>query len=222
MMDTDGQPLYRHLRYVPADYDPTGTERYPLLVFLHGAGERGDDLELIKKHGIPKLVEAGKQLPFIAVSPQCEREKRWDPVRVEGLVRTIEAEYRVDPDRIYLTGMSMGGLGTWTTATTYPDRFAALAPVCARGDPSDIARITHVPVWAFHGDADTVVPEEKGRAMVDALRAAGGVVGYTIYPGVGHDSWTATYNDERLYSWMLSNKRGAPPVAPPVSGEVPE
>jgi len=222
MEKSHGQASYRYLKYIPEAYDPAGTTLVSLVVFLHGAGERGDDLELVKKHGIPKEAEAGRQFPFVAICPQCERETRWDPARVEGLVGAIEEEYRIDPDRIYLTGMSMGGMGTWATAMTYPERFAALAPVCARGDATDIARITHVPVWAFHGDADTVVPEEKGRAMVEALRAAGGVVGYTIYPGVGHDSWTATYGDERLYAWLLANKRGAPPVAPPVSETEPE
>jgi predicted peptidase len=206
---------YRHLRYVPTAYDPAGTDRWPLVVFLHGAGERGDDIDLIKKHGIPKLVEEGRQFPFFAVSPQSEPDRYWDEERVENLVRTMESEYRIDPDRIYLTGLSMGGIGTWMTAIAYPDRFAALAPICARGETEHIARIAHVPVWAFHGDADTCVLESKGRAMVEALRAAGGVVGYTVYPGVEHDSWTATYNDDRLYEWLLANKRGAPPVPPP-------
>jgi len=222
-MDTTlSRATYQYLTHVPAAYDPAGTDRWPLVVFLHGAGEKGDDIKLVKKHGIPKLAAAGKEFPFIAISPQCPRDQRWNPEHVEELIRATEAEYRVDPDRIYLTGMSMGGMGTWATAIAYPDRFGAIAPICARGNAEEAARITHVPAWVFHGAKDTIVPEENGRTMVEALRAAGGIVGYTIYPEADHDSWTVTYEDERLYEWLLSNKRGEPPVAPPNGASEPE
>lgn len=206
---TGDQKLYRYLLDLPTNYNDDTTKRWPLMLFLHGSGERGGDLQKVRAHGPPKLAAAGQQLPFIIVSPQCPDGESWLPVELNDVLNEVMAQYRVDPSRIYLTGLSMGGGGTWNMAMEYPDRFAAAAPIAAWGDVSDVARIQHLPVWAFHGTDDPAVPFEKGKAIVDALKAVGGDVKFTVYPGVGHDSWTASYNNPALYEWFLQH-RSAP------------
>ena len=193
-----------YLLFLPQDYDQK--ESWPLLVFLHGAGERGDDLELVKKHGPPKIVESKKDFPFVVLSPQCgQRGWRLEPLM--ALIDNIAARHKIDPDRIYVTGLSMGGFGTWALAAAYPHKFAAIAPICGGGDLKQAERIKQLPVWAFHGAKDEVVPPERSREMVDALQAAGGNVRLTIYPEAGHDSWTESYDNPELYSWLLQHKR---------------
>ncbi len=194
---------------LPADYEESGTERYPLILFLHGAGERGTDLARVRNNLVVKHVR-GNDLPFIVVSPQCPPGEWWSSVVLDALLTQIGQTYCVDPDRIYITGLSMGGFGTWDMIVRYPDRFAAAIPVCGIGDRRDMGRISDLPVWVFHGDADDTVPIEPGIQAVEALRAAGGRVRFTIYPGVGHDSWTPTYTNPEIYSWLLKQKRGVP------------
>jgi predicted peptidase len=180
-----------------------------MILFLHGRGERGDDVEMIKKHGISKVVEQRKDFPFITVSPQCPEDTMW-PLEIEALnalLDEIVARYAVDPDRIYLTGLSMGGYGAWHLATRYPERFAAVAPICGGGDPEKVCVLKDVPVWVFHGAKDPVVPLAASQEMVDALKACGGDVRFTIYPEAEHDSWTKTYEDPALYDWFLQHKR---------------
>lgn len=198
----------RHWLYLPPGYEANG-DAWPLLLFLHGAGERGGDLERVKAHGPPMRIARGDSLPFIVVSPQCcdGRFGWWDPEALAALLDDIAASYRVDLDRVYVTGLSMGGFGAWALAIAYPDRFAAIAPICGGGDPTRVCALKHVPVWTFHGDADPVVPIERSQVLVDALRACGGNVRFTVYPGTGHDSWTATYENDELYRWLLSHRR---------------
>jgi predicted peptidase len=207
-MDKQVSVRLKYLLYLPEGYDKDPDKKWPLILFLHGAGERGDNLEKVKIHGPPKLVEHGRKLPFIVVSPQCPADSWWEPVSLNALLDEVQDRYRVDPDRIYVTGLSMGGFGTWDLATRYPERFAAIAPICGGGNKLLVGRIKSVPVWAFHGDADPVVPVKRTDEMVEALKRAGGNVKYTCYPGVQHDSWTATYNNPELYEWFLSHKRG--------------
>jgi predicted peptidase len=197
-----------YLLYLPAGYNDT-SDRFPLVLFLHGAGERGDDLELVKKHGPPKLIAEGKDFPFICVSPQCPKESWWttEARALLAMLDDLSEDYRIDEDRVYLTGLSMGGFGTWALAKEQPDRFAALAPICGGGDPEWAADIMHIPVWVFHGAKDGTVPLEKSREMVDALRAAGADPRFTVYPEAGHDSWTATYVDPAFYDWLLAQRR---------------
>jgi predicted peptidase len=194
-----------YLLFRPAQYDTK--DSWPLLVFLHGAGERGDDLERVKVHGPPKIVETRKDFPFVVVSPQCPRRAWWQPQALAGLIDRVIAENKIDPDRVYLTGLSMGGYGTWSLAMAYPGKFAAIAPICGGGDPEGAAKIKHLPVWVFHGGKDRVVPLKQSQAMVDALKAAGADPRFTIYPEAGHDSWTEAYNDPKLYEWFLKQKR---------------
>ncbi len=198
-----------YLLYLPKDYEADPAKKWPLVVFLHGAGERGDDLEKVKVHGPPMQVEAGRDFPFILVSPQCPTDGWWPSEPVHGLITEVESTHRVDPDRIYLTGLSMGGYGTWALACERPDRFAAIVPICGGGTPYLMRRLSGMPVWAFHGARDTAVPLEESQRLVDALKKAGNTrVRFTVYPEVGHNSWTAAYDDPELYHWLLAQKRG--------------
>ena len=200
----------KYLLYLPKGYGEKKDQKWPVMLFLHGAGERGDDLNLVKKHGPPKLIEAGKEFPFIVVSPQCPSSSWW-PEQVDalvGLLDDIESKYAVDRDREYVTGLSMGGFGTWALATRYPGRFAALAPICGGGDRFLVGRLKNVPVWVFHGAKDSTVPLQSSTEMVEGLKRAGGDVQLTVYPEAQHDSWTETYNNPKLYEWFLSHHRG--------------
>lgn len=196
-----------YLLYLPEGYSRE-MKGWPLVLFLHGAGERGTDIELVKKHGPPKLTEAGKQNPYILVSPQCPADEYWSVPVLKALLDRILETYNIDRSRIYLTGLSMGGNGTWRLATAYPDLFAAIAPVCGWGDTSTVSVLRHVPVWAFHGMKDPVVTFDRGEGMVRSLRAAGGNVRFTPYPDAGHDSWTETYRNPEFYEWLLSQRKG--------------
>jgi predicted peptidase len=199
-----------YLLYLPKGYGQEKEQKWPLMLFLHGAGERGDSLDLVKKHGPPKLIGAGREFPFIVVSPQCPAESWW-PEQIEALVALlddIQAKYAVDPDRVYLTGLSMGGFGSWALGCRHPGRFAAVAPICGGGERFLASRLKNVPVWAFHGAKDPVVPLQASTEMVEALKRAGGDVRLTVYPEAEHDSWTETYDSPELYEWFLSHHRG--------------
>ena len=194
-----------YLIYLPEGYEEQ--ESWPLLLFLHGSGERGDDLERVKVHGPPKLIAAGRSFPMIVVSPQCAAGKRWQPVELSALLDELEEQHRVDADRIYVTGLSMGGFGTWALASHEPGRFAAIAPICGGGETFWARDLAALPVWAFHGDQDAAVPVERTVQMIEALRARGAEPQVTIYPGVGHDSWTQTYDNPEFYEWLLQQRR---------------
>lgn len=194
-----------YLLYVPQSYDRT--RAWPLAFFLHGAGERGSHLELVKTHGIPKAAERDLDLPFLAVSPQCPRNSCWDAHLAElyELLCTIKGEYSVDANRVYLTGLSMGGHGAWLFALEHPCEFAAIVPICGWLDSlEDVCRLKDIPTWVFHGGKDPVVPVRESERVVNALRACGGDVKFTMFPDAEHDSWTAAYDDPDLYSWMLA------------------
>jgi predicted peptidase len=196
----------RYLLHVPAGYARSRT-RWPLLLFLHGAGERGNDLALVKKHGPPKFVDDDPDFPFLMVSPQCPADQWWDVEVLAALLDSVTKRYRVDPKRLYVTGLSMGGYGTWALALHQPKRFAAIAPVCGGGNRLLAKRIAHLPVWAFHGAEDDVVPLDQSEKMIQALRAAGSAPKFTVYPDAGHDSWTETYANRELYEWLLRQTR---------------
>lgn len=197
----------QYLLWLPADYKKVKYKTYPLLIFLHGSGERGDSLELVKKNGPPSFIDNRADFPFITVSPQCPADSRWETEDLQGLLKQLLDKYRIDPDRIYLSGLSMGGFGTWSWACAYPDQFAAIAPVCGGGDIQLAKRLKNIPIWAFHGEDDPVVPVKRTTEMVEAVNASGGSARMTIYPGVGHDSWVNAYNDQELYKWMLIHSK---------------
>lgn len=206
--ETPKKMAMKYLLYIPEEY---GKKKgpWPLVLFLHGAGERGDNLDLVKVHGPPKLAAASKAFPFILVSPQCPKESWWpkEAETLKALLDDIESKYEVDKDREYVTGLSMGGFGTWSLAVAQPKRFAALAPICGRGDPKAVEAIKDVPTWVFHGAKDNTVPLKASEEMVEALKAAGAKPKFTVYPEAGHDSWTATYDNPEFYEWMLAQRR---------------
>ena len=200
---------YKYLKYLPEGYD--GKKKFPLLLFLHGAGERGDNLDLVTVHGPPKLIKKGKKFPFVVISPQCPRDSWWDAHALAGLLDSVITMHAIDKSRIYCTGLSMGGFGTWELGSFYPERFAALAPICGIGRWPDSRGYTpflmsEKPVWVFHGAKDSVVPLEESQRMVDALKRRGGKPKFTIYPKANHDSWTKSYDNPKLYEWFLSHK----------------
>jgi len=194
---------YRYLLHLPEPGDAPG--KPPMLLFLHGAGERGDDLELLKRHGAPKEIEAGREMPFVTVSPQCETGAMWDPDALMTLIDDVVRTHDVDESRIYVTGLSMGGRGTWELAARYPRRFAAIAPICGWAHPTWARRIRRMAVWAFHGALDTVVRIEKTRNIIRGLKALKADVRFTVYPMAEHDSWTETYANPELYEWFLAH-----------------
>jgi predicted peptidase len=201
-----------YLLYLPDDYASNDNKQWPLIFFLHGAGERGSYLQGVRAEGIPARLEQGDDLPFIVLAPQCPQMDWWANYTeiLIMLLDTITEAYNVDETRLYLTGLSMGGFGTWHLATEYPQRFAAIAPVCGFGFsligyPERLKRITHLPTWTFHGDADDVVDISETEQLVAALRQYGGNVNFTVYPGVKHDSWTQTYANPKLYKWFLQH-----------------
>ncbi|MDA0835545.1 MAG: alpha/beta fold hydrolase, partial [Planctomycetota bacterium] len=186
-LDTHVHVELEYLLYLPNDYEQQ--ESWPVLLFLHGSGERGDDLNLVTIHGPPKLIAAGKDFPFIVVSPQCPKDRRWEPIELVALLDDLEANYNVDPDRIYVTGLSMGGFGTWELASYAPKRLAAIAPICGGGEIYWTKGFAHLPTWVFHGAKDAGVPFERSQAMVDAMKKNGGDPKFTIYPDANLLPW---------------------------------
>jgi predicted peptidase len=196
-----------YLLFLPESYDQQQKD-WPLILFLHGAGERGNDLTKVKVHGPPKIVEKQKDFPFIVVSPQCPEEQWWTD-NLDTLINLLDeiiTQYNVDKDRVYLTGLSMGGFGSWALAAKYPDRFAAIAPVCGGALQYNAYSLVNVPIWIFHGAKDTTVPVLRSQEMFDLINKRGGDVKITIYPDANHDSWTQTYNNPELYDWFLEHK----------------
>lgn len=204
---TQARRLTLHsLLYLPADYEARPSEQFPLILFLHGSGERGDNLEQVKKHGLPKKLESGWECPFCIVAPQCPADSIWvyQLEALSVLLDSVSSQYRVDPGRVYLTGLSLGGTGTWYMAGAFPKRFAAIAPICGHNTGrSHCELFKHIPAWIFHGAKDPLIPVDEARQMEAALQSLGAEVRLTIYPDAAHDSWTPAYDDPDLYRWFL-------------------
>ncbi len=198
---------YTYLLEFPDSYD--GNESLPLLIFLHGSGERGDDLSLVKEHGPWKFLEENLNYRFILLAPQCKSGDVWDPYKLDLLIDEIVALHPVDTSRIYLTGLSMGGFGTLDLAMLRPDRFAAIAPVCGASNLHRLAaqKLKDLPAWIFHGAMDNVVPYELSARLAQTLEEMDADVQFTAYPLTAHDAWTETYLDQALYDWLLRQKR---------------
>lgn len=204
-------------------------QRYPLVLFLHGAGERGADNRNQLTHGVRPLLDIQERFPCFVAFPQCPEGRQWVNVPWAGgsystervkeseelraaidLVRALQTEFpdAIDPGRLYVMGLSMGGYGTWDAAVRHPGLFAAAVPVCGGGDPSKADAIRRLPLWAFHGDRDTVVPPAASRDMIEALTKVGAKhARYTEYPGVGHDSWNKAWAEPGLWEWLFAQKR---------------
>jgi len=195
----------------------------PVLLFLHGAGERGDDNRRQLNNGKGILLKAARDFGCIVVAPQCPAGEKWslvdwsqdkvtfsdqpsEPMRLASeLIDSLAQQYDVDKNRLYIMGLSMGGYGTWDAICRWPGRFAAAVPICGGGDPAQAGLLIETPVWAFHGDADPVVSVELDRAMIQAIKDAGGDPRYTEYPGVGHNSWSPAFAEPELLAWITSH-----------------
>ena len=203
-----------YLVQLPASYEKDPTKKWPALLYLHGSGERGLDLGIVRRSPLPARVnarkQAGEEFGFIVIAPQCPPGEDWSVAGLVQLLDEVQHKYRIDSDRLCVTGYSMGGYGAWNIAAEHPERFAALAPVCGGWDPKDAEKLKDLPTWAFHGNADPVVPIEESRKMVEALKKLGAPVRFTVFPGVGHDSWTSAYETDELWEWMLKQTRNHP------------
>jgi len=206
---------YPYLADLPQGYAADPGKRWPLILFLHSGMEKGKDLRLVREIGLAGIIAQGKQLPAIVISPQCPWYEEWSAQALSQLLDDVSAKYRVDPDRVYLTGISMGGDVTWGLALAHPERFAAVIPIAGESDPADAARIKDIPIWAFEGQKDDVVPPSQTIQMVDAVRRVGGHPHLTLFPHAGHDSWDQAYATDALYTWLLAQKRGQPEVVTP-------
>lgn len=202
----------RYWLYLPDDFDPT--KQWPLILFLHGSEERGMTIELAKREGLPELLDARKDFPFIVVTPQLP-SGFWDDYidPIDELLAHVQETLPIAPDRLYLTGISLGGFGAWEYALRYPDRFAAVAPIAggyifsSEEVPGDICKLKDLPIWAFHGEADTQVQPYQSQVLVDAIQQCGGDIKFTLYPETDHQStWLKAYDDPALYEWFLVHK----------------
>ena len=213
LSDTEKQTLNYWL-FLPNDYAVESGKKFPLLLFLHGSGERGSDIEKVKIHGPPKLLaesDKAKDWQFITVSPQCPDNQSWSPLQLTLLLDELEKQYAIDKDRIYVTGLSMGGFGTWGMLYHFPDRFAAGVPICGGFDPTAVERFVNIPLWVFHGAKDNAVKVTMSTDLVEAIQTAGGKnVQLTVYPELEHDSWTVSYDNPELYRWLSKQSRSAP------------
>ena len=202
-----------YLLFLPRDTSATINGKYPLIISLHGIGERGSDLWRVKGEGLPKILDGKDTFPFIVVSPQCPSSTEWyfnDGVQlqIDKLIDSVIARYPVDTSRIYLTGFSMGGIGTLDLAIRYPHRFAALIPIAFRiEDGWNVCTIKDIPMWAFHGQLDPIIPLFKAQSVIDTLSSCGGNPTFTIYSDLFHDAWTRTYNNSEIYDWLLTKQK---------------
>jgi len=206
---------YPYLVDLPSGYDADPGKRWPLILYLHFGTDRGKDLQIVRRDGLAGAVARGRQLPVIVISPQCPWGQDWSTRVLSQLLDEVSAKYRVDPDRIYLTGASTGGDTTWELALAHPERFAAIVPIAGESDFADAARIKDIPIWAFHGEKDNTVPLSETIGMVDAVRQAGGHPHLTLFPNDEHDAWDHAYSMDSLYVWLLAQKRGQPEVVTP-------
>jgi predicted peptidase len=220
---------YRLLKPV----NPEVKQKFPLVIFLHGAGERGRDNEAHIQHIRELFLDERNRgkYPCYVLAPQCPKKESWSSYRrqeagatisekptrpmqmVTDLIEKVMKEYPIDPSRIYVTGLSMGGYGTWDLLARYPNKFAAAIPICGGGDAKTAAVFKHVPIWAFHGALDEVVPPQESRKMIKALQEAGGIPGYTEYPDIEHDSWVQAYREPHLIHWLFEQRLAGPSPA---------
>ncbi len=205
------QEEWRYLLYLPDDYDVDREEKWPLFIWLHGKSLRGRDLERVKRYGPPSRFKKRADYPFVAVFPQLP-DGAWPAEALGRLIDECLERYHVDHDRVYLSGASLGAMGAWSFAAEYPERFAALATVCAHGPLSAADKLTELPIRAFHGAKDKIVPIGPHQQLVDAINEKGGNAVMKVFPDEDHGSVIGpVYDDPGLYEWFLSNRRGGQP-----------
>jgi len=207
--DADGIE-HKYVVFVPHDYK--SDQEYPVILFLHGSGEtKGGSKQPVDVGIGPAIKAREKTFPFITIIPQAEK-RPWTAGTPDGkmamaILDEVQKEYKTDSKRLYLTGLSMGGFGTWSHAAQFPDKWAAIVPICGGGEPSSVEKFKHIPCWCFHGDADKAVKVDLSRNMIKALKEAGASPKYTEYPGVPHNSWDMAYGTDELYTWLLEQKK---------------
>jgi predicted peptidase len=196
-----------YLLYLPSDYDSRAD--WPLILYLHDHAEDEDRMALVKDHGLPRHIRGGDELAFVVCAPLCPEQHFWPEVtpQLNALLDHMVEDHRVDPQRIYLTGIGMGAYGTWSLASRYPQRFAAIAPVCGGGGWWMVERLAHMPTWAFHANAVDVVPLIESKIMVKRIREAGGQAQFTVFPGSEAEASDLTYENPALYDWFLAHRR---------------
>lgn len=210
-MELPGGRQMRYLLYRPEEY-AEARDSWPLILFLHGGGEAGEKLSMVRREGLPRLLEHRRRMPFVVVSPLSPR-KAWSIPDLLLFLDGVERVHRVDPERVSVTGLSTGALAAWRLAIAAPDRVAAIAPVTLHRVPEDLCRMKAIPVWAFHNARDTRASFRVMKKAVQIFRACGGDARLTIYPAEGHDAWTATYNRADLYVWLLTHRRPRGPAS---------
>ena len=200
---------YQYLSYLPKDYNEDTLKKWPLIIYLHGGSSRGADLNKLYSNGIPDQIYRGREFPFIIAAPQCPEHIRWSTDNwFDDFYKELTAKYRVDTNRIYLTGVSLGGSGTWFIAVKYSDKFAAIAPMSGFTShidfiDSNIERLIDMPIWAFHGQIDNVVPFEETERIIKKLEGKNNELRFTVEPNVGHWIDWLVYPNQELYSWFL-------------------
>jgi predicted esterase len=204
---------YRYISYTPKEYDSDTLKKWPLIIFLHGGSRRGSDLKKLYADGIPDQLYRGREFPFIIIAPQCPEHIRWSTDNwFENLYKEVNGKYRIDTNRVYLTGFSLGGSGVWYIATKYPDKFAAIAPMSGFTSHMDfidnnIERLIHMPIWAFHGKTDDVVPIEETERIIKKLDGKNKNLKFSVEHEVGHWINWLVYPNQELYDWFLKHDK---------------
>lgn len=208
--DKAGKHPWRYFLYLPEGYDESAGAEWPLLLYLHGSSLRGKDLKKTKRYGPPSFVEKRPGFPFLTVSPQLP-SGAWPADALTSFLDELLATYPIDPERVYLAGVSLGAMGAWTFAAAEPDRIAALVPICAHGPASSAAALTEMPIWAFHGAKDYIVPIGPHQKLIEAIKERGGNARLTVYPEGDHGNVIApTFKNPELLQWILEQKREIP------------
>jgi predicted peptidase len=199
--------IVRYLLFLPSTYSQADGRQWPLILYLHGSTERGNDVDMVRRNGLPAYLPQQPGFPFVVVSPQLFAGKdHWDPNELKEFLASVVARLHVDRDRIYMTGWSLGATGTWETAKRFPRLFAAIAPVAGDADTRQASLLRGIPIWVFHGAEDANVPVSQSINMVEALRDCGAEVRFTLYKDYRHDSWIPTYSNPALFQWFLQQR----------------
>lgn len=207
-LQKDIKSTLNYLVYLPQSYSKS--KKWPLILSLHGSGERGNNIDDVKRWGIHKILKENNNFPFVVVSPQCPAGEIWEMQfnTLKDLLNEIENNYSIDHERIYLTGYSMGGYGTWNFSILNPERFAAIVPVSGGAmSPKKALRLKNLPIWVAHGDSDTAVEFEESKRIVDCLKEYNSNIIFKVYKGAGHEVCTAAYEEPELFQWLLKQKR---------------